>query len=82
MRARQGASTFTTGLVVAAIGAVLYFAINASISGIEIDTVGVIGMVIGALIGLVGVVQMLAGDRSVTEARHEPGRTVVERHDL
>lgn len=41
----------TTGisLFLIAVGAILYFAVNASISGIEIDTVGVILMVIGGI---------------------------------
>jgi hypothetical protein len=36
-------------LFLIAIGAILYFAVNASISGLEIETVGLILMVVGAL---------------------------------
>lgn len=36
-------------LFLIAIGAILYFAVNASVSGIEIDTVGIILMVIGGI---------------------------------
>jgi hypothetical protein len=41
-----------TSLFLIAVGAILYFAVDASISGIEITTVGLILMVIG-VIGLV-----------------------------
>ena len=40
-----------TSLFLIAVGAILYFAVNASISGISIATVGIILMVIG-IIGL------------------------------
>lgn len=36
-------------LFLIAIGAILYFAVNASVSGLEIDTVGLILMVVGAV---------------------------------
>lgn len=36
-------------LVIGALGAILYFAVNATVEGIEIDTIGVILMVLGAL---------------------------------
>jgi hypothetical protein len=41
----------TTGisLFLIAVGAILYFAVNASVQGLEIDTVGVILMIIGAV---------------------------------
>jgi Domain of unknown function (DUF6458) len=41
-----------TSLFLIAVGAILYFAVNADISGLEISTVGLILMVIGIL-GLV-----------------------------
>ena len=41
-----------TSLFLIAVGAILYFAVDASISGIEITTVGLILMIIG-VIGLV-----------------------------
>ncbi len=36
-------------LFLIAVGAILYFAVNASISGLEIDTVGIILMIVGAV---------------------------------
>jgi Domain of unknown function (DUF6458) len=41
-----------TSLFLIAVGAILYFAVNADVQGLEISTVGVILMVIGA-VGLV-----------------------------
>jgi len=40
-----------TSLFLIAIGAILYFAVNADISGLEISTIGIILMVIG-IVGL------------------------------
>ena len=41
-----------TSLFLIAIGAILYFAVHANISGLEISTIGIIIMVVG-VIGLV-----------------------------
>jgi hypothetical protein len=38
-----------TSLFLVAVGAILYFAVDTSVSGIEIHTVGIILMVIGVL---------------------------------
>jgi membrane-bound ClpP family serine protease len=52
-----------TSLFLIAVGAILYFAVNASISGISIATVGIILMVIG-VIGLLISLFFLASWRS------------------
>jgi len=61
-----------TSLFLIAVGAILYFAVNADISGIEISTIGIILMVIG-VIGLLISLFMLSS------ARRDPGRTTVVR---
>jgi hypothetical protein len=38
-----------TSLFLIAVGAILYFAVNADISGLEISTIGIILMVIGVI---------------------------------
>jgi Domain of unknown function (DUF6458) len=38
-----------TSLFLIAVGAILYFAVNASIEGLEISTIGIILMIIGVL---------------------------------
>jgi Domain of unknown function (DUF6458) len=57
-----------TSLFLIAVGAILYFAVNADISGIEISTVGLILMIIGVL-GLVISFFMLNSARRTTVTR-------------
>jgi hypothetical protein len=38
-----------TSLFLIAVGAILYFAVNADVSGLEISTIGIILMVIGVI---------------------------------
>ncbi len=69
-----------------ALGAILAFAVNASVSGLELDTIGVILMVVGA-IGLVASLVIWGGwsrPRTVVEDSYveEPpvsGRRVMRR---
>jgi hypothetical protein len=49
-------------LFLIAVGAILYFAVNATVQGLEIDTVGLILMVIGA-IGFLWSILVLYGTR-------------------
>jgi glycerol uptake facilitator-like aquaporin len=63
-----------TSLFLIAVGAILYFAVNTEVSGLEISTVGIILMVIGVL-GLLISLFML------NSARRE-GRTVVRERDV
>ena len=59
----------TTGisLFLIAVGAILYFAVNASISGLEIDTIGIILMIVGA-IGFLWSLFLLFGTRDRRDA--------------
>jgi hypothetical protein len=60
-----------TSLFLIAVGAILYFAVNADISGLEISTIGLILMV-------VGVVGLLISLFFLSSARRGPvDRTVV-----
>ena len=59
-----------TSIFLIAAGAILYFAVNADVSGLEISTVGLILMICGIL-GLVVSLFLLRGPRSTAE------RTVV-----
>ena len=51
-----------TSLFLIAIGAILYFAVNATISGLSIATVGIILMIVG-IIGLLISLFLLSGRR-------------------
>jgi hypothetical protein len=56
-----------TSLFLIATGAILYFAVEADVSGLEISTIGIILMVIGVL-GLVISLFLLAPRRRASEA--------------
>ena len=60
-----------TSLFLIAVGAILYFAVTATVAGIDIHTVGVILMVVG-LIGAI-----ISGIWMTTAGRRARGRTVV-----
>jgi beta-lactamase regulating signal transducer with metallopeptidase domain len=66
-----------TSLFLIAVGAILYFAVNANIQGLEISTIGIILMV-------VGVVGLLISLFFMSSARRGPAeRTVVrDRRDV
>jgi uncharacterized protein DUF6458 len=57
-----------TSLFLIAVGAILYFAVNAHISGISIATVGLILMIIG-VVGLVLSLLFMSRRRTVVEER-------------
>jgi hypothetical protein len=57
-----------SSLFLIAVGAILYFAVDADLSGIEISTVGVILMVIG-IVGLLLSLFFLSRNRTVVEDR-------------
>ena len=65
-----------TSLFLIAVGAILYFAVEASVSGLEIQTVGLILMIVGALGLLIALFLLNSARRSTTE------RTVVRDRDL
>jgi hypothetical protein len=60
-----------TSLFLIAVGAILYFAVDASISGLEITTVGIILMVVGVVGLLISLFLIASGRRD--------GRTTVVR---
>jgi hypothetical protein len=64
-----------TSLFLIAVGAILYFAVNATVSGLEIATIGLILMIIG----VVGLVISLV---FLNSARRDAGRTVVRERDV
>jgi uncharacterized protein DUF6458 len=64
-----------TSLFLIAIGAILYFAVDATISGLEITTIGIILMVIG-------VVGLLISLFMIGSARRDARTTVVRDRDV
>ena len=56
-----------TSLFLIAVGAILTFAVNATISGLEISTVGIILMIIGVLGLLISLLYLAPRRRAVVE---------------
>ena len=54
-------------LFLIAVGAILYFAVNASVSGLEIDTIGIILMIVGAVGFLWSLFVLMGARRTVDE---------------
>jgi hypothetical protein len=65
-----------TSLFLIAVGAILYFAVDATVSGLEITTVGIILMVIGGLGLLISLFMLSSARRAPAE------RTVVRDRDV
>jgi Domain of unknown function (DUF6458) len=65
-----------TSLFLIATGAILYFAVKADISGLEISTVGIILMVIGGIGLLISLFMLSSARRAPVE------RTVVRDRDV
>jgi Domain of unknown function (DUF6458) len=60
-----------TSLFLIAVGAILYFAVNATVSGISITTVGLILMIIG-VVGLLISLFLLTRRRGTTVVEERP----------
>ncbi|MBW3608526.1 MAG: hypothetical protein KY463_09250 [Actinobacteria bacterium] len=58
-----------TSIFLIALGAILKFAVTATVSGIELATVGVILMIVGAIGLAVSLMLMARADRGVTRDR-------------
>jgi hypothetical protein len=58
-----------TSLFLIAVGAILYFAVDASISGIEITTIGLILMVVGVIGLLISFYFLSTARRNATVVR-------------
>jgi hypothetical protein len=58
-----------TSLFLIAVGAILYFAVDASVSGIEITTIGIILMVVGVLGLLISLFMVSSARRDRTVVR-------------
>ena len=69
-----------TSIFLIALGAILYFAVNADISGLEISTVGLILMIVGIL-GLI--ISLFLHEPGHAPAREVPGdRPVARERDI
>jgi hypothetical protein len=71
-----------TSLFLIAVGAVLKFAVTATVSGVSIATVGVILMVVGILGLVISLLFLLQRDREVVGRAPVVRDRVVERRDV
>jgi hypothetical protein len=60
------------GIFLIAIGAIIRYAINFEVGGIEEDTVGLILMIAGAAVVVIALVQMATLDRGAAAERRDP----------
>lgn len=67
------------GIFLIAVGAVLAFAVEETVNGIDIQTVGVILLIVGALGIVLDLIIFAPRRRRVVEDVDTPRRTVVER---
>jgi hypothetical protein len=71
------------GLVLVAIGAILYFAVDASVSGVDLPTVGVVLMIVGVVGVLLDLLLFMPRRRRSTTVTDTPtGRHVTRETDV
>jgi hypothetical protein len=71
--------TLGTSLFLVAVGAILRYAVTASVSGIDLQTVGLILMIVGAVGVILSVIWMFFASRRNTTVTSADGRDVYNR---
>jgi membrane-bound ClpP family serine protease len=74
-----------TGVALVVIGAILYFAVHVTVSGIDIATVGLILMAAGAIVFVIGLILLFSRRRTVSVSRSSVDPATgsrVERRDV
>ena len=71
----RGAGLMGFGVVLAAVGAILQFAVTASAKGFNIHTIGVILLVVGIVAFVVGLALMVSGGSRRSISREEVHNT-------
>lgn len=69
------------GIILFVLGAIISFALEVNIPGMESGTLGIILMVAGVILFLVGLLLSLKSRRTVVNTQSAPGHTVSERRD-
>jgi hypothetical protein len=70
------------GILIAAVGAVLAFAVTAEIAGVDVQTIGVILLIAGLAVALIAGIATTAGRRHVVYDDSTVGRGRVVEHDV
>lgn len=74
-----------TGIFLFVVGAILYFAVHVTVSGIDIPTIGLILMAGGAIVFVIGLVVLFSRRRTVSVSRSSVDPATgsrVERRDV
>ncbi|HEX3317787.1 MAG TPA: DUF6458 family protein [Solirubrobacteraceae bacterium] len=75
--------TLGTSLVLVAVGAILRYAVTGNVSWIDLQTVGLILMIVGIIGAIVSVVWMIMSSRrTTTTTTPPPGTSRTERRDV
>lgn len=69
------------GIILFVLGAIVSFALEVSVPGVDSGVLGTILMVAGAVLFVVGLLLMLRSRRTVVNTESAPGRSVSERRD-
>ncbi|HEX7351220.1 DUF6458 family protein [Brachybacterium sp.] len=69
------------GIILFVLGAIVRFALEVDLPGVDGGMLGTILMVAGAVLFLVGLLLALRSRRTVVNTQSAPGRTVSERRD-
>lgn len=81
----RAASGLISGIILTVIGAILYYAVTATVEGVDLDAVGAILMVAGIVLAAFGLISAFtAGIKGRTTTIHRyqrdnPSETIVER---
>lgn len=69
------------GIILFVLGAIVRFALEIDLPGVDGGTLGIILMVAGVVLFLVGLLLMLRSRKTVVSTQSAPDRTVSERRD-
>ncbi|MCT2260578.1 DUF6458 family protein [Brachybacterium muris] len=69
------------GIILFILGAIVRFALEVDLPGLESTTLGTILMVGGAVLFVVGLLLMLRSRKTVVNTQNAPGHSVSERRD-
>lgn len=69
------------GIILFILGAIVRFALEVDLPGLESTTLGAILMVGGAVLFVVGLLLMLRSRKTVVNTQNAPGHSVSERRD-
>lgn len=67
----RGTSVLILGIVLGAVGAIMYWAVNVRADGFNVNTAGLILFWVGVIVAIIGLILTFMGSRSTTVHRDE-----------